>query len=158
VEQLLLHGEISWTCPSCGSHQFRRPTVGVAVVVVEEGRILLVRRRFGAKAGLWCIPCGHVGWDEEVRQAAVREAREETGLEVQLGGIVAVHSNFWRPHRQTVGIWFDGQRVGGRLVAGDDAAEVGFHDLQQLPDLAFDTDRLVMAQLSEHEEEADPPL
>ena len=65
------------------------PRRRVAVVVVEDGRLLLVQRRYGDRAGSWCIPCGHVGWDEDVRAAAVRELEEETGIPSHLVRIVA---------------------------------------------------------------------
>ena len=143
----VLHGEPTWECAECGRRHVRRPTVGVAVVVVEHGRLLLVRRGYGAKAGLWCIPCGHVGWDEDIRHAAVREVREETGLEVEVLEVLAVHSNFWRPERQTVGIWFAGRRISGELKAGDDAVDVGLFPLDAVPDLAFPTDDLVVDEL-----------
>jgi 8-oxo-dGTP diphosphatase len=148
VTEVVVHGEAAWVCGSCDHRQFRRPTVGVAVAVVEEGSILLVRRGFGAKAGLWCIPCGHVGWDEDIRQAALREVLEETGLTVELGSVIAVHSNFWRPERQTVGVWYSGTRMGGVLEAGDDAVEVGFFQACDVPDLAFETDALVVADIA----------
>ena len=143
---VIRHGETGWEC-LCGQRHHRRPTVGVAVVVLEAGRLLLVRRRYGSKAGLWCIPCGHLGWGEDVRAAAVREAREETGLVVELDGLIDVHTNFWHPERLTVGIWFAGHRTGGELLAGDDAAEVGFFDLDAPPSLAFPTDQLVIDRL-----------
>ncbi len=67
-------------CPNCGWIYYRNPTVGVAVVLLESGRLLLGERRDGG----WCIPCGHVEWDESIEKAAVREFAEETGLQVEL--------------------------------------------------------------------------
>ena len=73
-----IHGEQASVCADCGQRHFRRPTAGVAVVVVEQGRVLLVKRAYGEKAGQWCIPCGHVGWDEDLRAAgSTRNARRD---------------------------------------------------------------------------------
>ncbi len=135
-------------CPGCGFVQYRNPTVGVAVVVVEKGRILLGLRApevsFGGK---WCIPCGHLEWNEEVHIAAIREFYEETGLLVRIGRVLAVHSNFHDMDRQTVGIWFEGEPVWGRPQAGDDLIEVGFFEFDHIPPLAFPTDMLVIEEL-----------
>jgi ADP-ribose pyrophosphatase YjhB (NUDIX family) len=111
-------------------------------------RVLLVRRRAGRHAG-WCLPCGWVEYDEEIRSALSREMREETGLEIRPGKVFAVHSNFHEPDRQSVGIWFRCLPVGGVLEAGDDADRICFArpDCVEVP-LAFPTDRLVLAGLA----------
>ena len=137
-------------CTSCGYVRYRNPAVGVAVVLRDsEGRVLLGRRATGAYAGLWCIPCGYVEWDEDVRAAARREFREETGLDVQTGEVVAVHSNFHDREKQTVGVWFAGEVVGGVLQPDpSELIAVAYFDPALPPPLAFPTDALVLRQLA----------
>ena len=148
VDQTEVGGEPVWVCPNCGHREHRRQIVGVAVVVVEDGRLLMIQRRYGSLAGAWCIPCGHVGWEEDVREAAVRELEEETGLVVELEGVFDAHTTFISRNRHNAGIWFRGHRVGGTLRAGDDAVDAGFFALDDLPaPLAFDTDVRVIERL-----------
>jgi 8-oxo-dGTP diphosphatase len=135
-------------CDGCGFVVYENPVPGVAVVLVEEGRVLLARRRSSLYNGMWCIPCGYVEADEDVWEAARREFREETGLEVELGDVLEVHSSFQVPGRPVVGIWFWGRAIGGRLEPGDDVRELEFFPLDAPPEeLAFEGDRLVLEKL-----------
>jgi 8-oxo-dGTP diphosphatase len=135
------------SCPECGFIQYKNPTVGVAVIILRQGRLLLIKRR-GSYDGMWCIPCGHVEWDEDIRLCACRELHEETGLEVVLGPVFDVHSNFHDPEHQTVGVWFLGRLTGGQLQPGSDAREAEFFSLESLPErMAFPTDLLICEKL-----------
>jgi ADP-ribose pyrophosphatase YjhB (NUDIX family) len=129
-------------CPACSFIHWRNPGVGAAVVIFDDaGRILLVKRAVGAtRPGLWSIPAGFVDYGEEIRAAAARELREETGLEADVGDVVWVASNFHDPAKLTVGVWFEGTVTGGVLEAADDADEAAFFAFDELPPLAFETD------------------
>ncbi len=138
------------SCERCGFVHFRNPAVGVAVVVIDkDGRVLLGRRSAGGNVGEWCIPCGYVEWGEDIREAARREFSEETGLEVQIGEVCAVHSNFHNAASLTVGVWFYATIVGGTAAASDDLDRVGWFAPEDPPEpLAFPTDRLVLGDLA----------
>ena len=149
LEQRHVGGRKRPVCPSCGFIHFRNPGVGVAALVEdEEGRVLMIRRGpHATRPGLWAIPAGYVDYGEDVREAAAREMLEETGLEVAIGEPIFVASNSHDPAKLTVGIWFRGTVVGGRLLAGDDADDAGFFALDDLPPLAFETDQELFTRL-----------
>lgn len=158
-------------CGACGYVQYRNPIVGVAAVIEEdevirlvgeeailtatgrpgvtgEYRVLLARRAVTYR-GCYCFPCGYVEYDEEIREALVREIEEETGLIVEPRRIVAAYSNFHDPDKQSVGIWFHARPLGGVLRAGDDVDALLF---APVPDpgvpLAFPTDTQVLLDLA----------
>lgn len=149
TESAVRGGRTRNICPGCGWVHWRNPKTGVAVILRDDReRVLLVRRR-GTYAGAWCIPCGNVEADEDVREAARREMREETGLDVVLGPVYAVLSNFHDPGDPSVGIWFLGEIAGGKLAPGSDAAETEWFDPGAPPrPLAFPTDARVLEALA----------
>ena len=132
-------------CPACGFIQFLNPAVGVAAVVRDtEARVLLARKR----SGLWHFPSGYVEWDEHVRDALARELREELSLEIEVGGIVAVHSNFHNRASQTVGIWFNATIIGGDMRLDErELVAAQYFALDSAPPLGYPTDTLVFDQL-----------
>lgn len=145
-----IHGLERGVCSACGRINFENPIVGVAAIIKDEqGRILMVKRSADTTyAGLWCIPCGYVEYNEDIRQAIVREIKEETALDIECGEVFAVHSNFHNPKQHTVGIWFNCAIVGGTPTPGDDADEIGWFYPSLPPALAFPTDYLVLQQLN----------
>lgn len=137
------------SCPECGWTHFRDPAVGAAVLVRDDhGRVLLVERGPGStRPGRWCIPCGFVDYGEDVRAAAARELLEETGLVAEVGDVIQVMSNTHDPAKLSIGVWFEGTVRGGTLQAGDDAVDVGWFALDALPDMAFETDTVLLTKL-----------
>jgi len=113
----------------------RRPIPGVGVVIVREGELLLIRRGHGANKGLWAVPGGKVEFGETREAAAVREAREETGLEIALGDVVwlgdAIGPGDPPPWHFTL-VDFAASVIGGTLRAGDDAAEIEWVPLEEV--------------------------
>ncbi len=149
LEQRMVARRQRAVCEACGFVHWRNPAVGVAVVVRDDaGRVLLIRRGSEAtRSGLWAVPAGFVDYGEEVRAAAARELREETGLVAEVGDPIWVASNFHDPAKLTVGIWFTGAVIGGSLQAGDDADDAGWFGLDDLPPLAFETDQALFTHL-----------
>jgi 8-oxo-dGTP diphosphatase len=115
-----------------------------AAVLLEEARILLARRASSVLRGRWYIPAGFVEADETVETAAVREAKEETGLDVEIVELLAAHSGFEVPGRPVVGTYYLVRPVGGALQPGSDVDRLEYYPLDAVPDLPFEGDRVVV--------------
>lgn len=116
------------------------PLVGVGAIIIEDGRVVLVKRARPPLQAQWSIPGGALEVGELVREAVVREAREETGLIVESGELLGVYDRVLRDSNQRVQyhyvlIDFLCRRVGGELAAADDAAEVRWFTRYELPAL-----------------------
>jgi len=106
------------------------PVVGVGVVVVDDGKLLLVQRGRDPGKGLWAVPGGKVEFGEPMRDAARREVAEETGLDVEVGDVVWV-GEFLEDDHHIVLIDFHGKVIGGEMSAADDADDVRWVPLDE---------------------------
>ena len=130
-------------CPECGRIIFYDPKVAVICIVPREGKVLMIRRATELGYGLWGLPGGYVDRGEVVERAAAREGYEETGLKVEPGQLIGLFSEPGDPVMVAV---YAAQETGGTLEAGPEALEVGFFDVDDLPELAFPRDREVLAR------------
>jgi len=131
-------------CPQCGWIYFADPKVAAAILIEQDGRVLLVRRINEPYRGLWTLPAGFVDADEDPMRAAERECLEETGLTVRATGVLDVIAGREHPRGADFVIVYRGELLAGELQAGDDADEVGWFGRDDLPQLAFQATRAVL--------------
>ncbi len=131
------------------------PIIGVGAVIVKDDRVLLIRRGQAPLLGEWSLPGGVLECGETLREATVREAREETGLEVETVEMLGVYERIipsadGRTRYHYVLIDFLCRPAGGDLKAGSDAADVRWVTREELPalKLAFDANDVVLKGLA----------
>jgi ADP-ribose pyrophosphatase YjhB (NUDIX family) len=132
-------------CDGCEFVFYLDPKLAAGVLVSQAERIVLLRRGIEPAYGSWVFPGGFVDRGEHPEQAAVREAREEAGIEVRLEGILGIYSH--PPGSPVVLVVYHGTVAGGEPAALDESLEVGLFHPQELPwpELAFATTRLAVA-------------
>jgi ADP-ribose pyrophosphatase YjhB (NUDIX family) len=131
------------------------PLVGVGAVIVQESRVLLIRRGTPPLLGEWSLPGGVLECGETLREAVVREASEETGLTIESGEMLGVYERVIRDEQGRVRyhyvlIDFLCRPVSGDLKAGSDAADVRWFTRNELPalNLAYDASDVVLKGLA----------
>jgi 8-oxo-dGTP diphosphatase len=121
------------------------------MLLVENGKILLVKRGRDPYIGHYALPGGFVEYGEKTEEAAIREMKEETGLDVKITYLIGVYSDPARdPRGHTVSVVYEVKRISGNLSSGDDATEAAFFSLSKLPALAFDHKKIVQDYLLLH--------
>ncbi len=145
VEHAERFGRLRPVCPQCGWIQFTNPKVAAAVLIEQDGRVLLVRRVNEPFRGLWTLPAGFIDESEDPARAAERECLEETSLIVRATKVLDVIAGREHPRGADFIIVFQGEVVGGELCAGDDADLAEWFDYHNLPPLAFRATRIILA-------------
>ena len=136
-------------CPKCGAvvETWRNPFPTVDVIIRIGERIVLIERRGEPKG--WALPGGFVDYGESLEAAALREAREETGLELRNLRQFGAYSDPARdPRRHNISVVFTAE-ADGEPVAGDDAAGAALFPLDALPSpLCFDHGQIIEDYMS----------
>ena len=128
-------------CDTCGFVFYLDPKLAVGTIISDDdGRIVLVRRAIEPGYGKWVFPGGYVDRGEEVQLAAIREAREECGLDVRIERLLNVYSY---AGRAPVILVYIARVVGGRLACDDESLEAKYFDRDAIPwdELAFRSTR-----------------
>ncbi|MGE3249725.1 MAG: NUDIX hydrolase [Hyphomonadaceae bacterium] len=131
----------------------RAPVAAVGIVCLKGDEVLLIRRGKPPREGEWSLPGGRIEWGERARDAALRELKEETGVEAEIFGLIDVVDGLFAS-RATGEKWghyvlvdFAARWISGEAQAGDDAAEARFVRIAEIGALAMweETERVIKA-------------
>jgi 8-oxo-dGTP diphosphatase len=146
-------------CPACGWVYYAKNALGAALLIVEDGKVLLVQRAHEPYLGQWMLPAGFVEYGEFAEESAVREAEEETGLDVALDGLWGFYFGTDDPRNVAHLAVYAARRVGGTLRAGDDASDARFFPRDALPEqIAFQAHRRTLADWQRDQNRVPVPL
>ena len=137
-------GKLRPTCPQCHWIYFADPKVAVAILIEQNGKVLLTRRINDPHHGAWTLPAGFVDAGEDPARAAERECLEETGLCVHVVSLLDVIYGQEHPRGAHILIAYRGEILSGELRPGDDVDQVAFYSPRELPSLAFESTRKLL--------------
>lgn len=133
-------------CDNCGYVHYVNPVPGVGMLIEMEGGIVLIQRGNPPHKGEWTLPSGFVEADESAEEAAIREAKEETGLTVEIVEMMGINSFPEGPPVSGIMIFFRMRSLAGEPQAGDDASDVRVFQPEELPRLPFRTHREIISE------------
>jgi ADP-ribose pyrophosphatase YjhB (NUDIX family) len=126
-------------CASCNVFFYDNPLPVASVIVIRNRELLLVKRKFEPYKGMWCLPSGFAETGESIESAALRELKEETGIEGKIIDFVCAESIYNNIYGDLVFITYEAEWIRNGLKAGDDAESVQFFPLADIPVLAFES-------------------
>ena len=137
-----IHGIKRSDCITCGHIVFLDPKLAVVVLVAKDNELLLVKRAIEPSIGKWSFPSGYVDRGEIVEAAAIREVKEETGLNIQILDLIGVYS---KKNNPIVLVVYSAKIVGGKIEAGKECEEVAFFSTDNLPKMPFPHDEQILS-------------
>jgi ADP-ribose pyrophosphatase YjhB (NUDIX family) len=125
---------------------YKNPVPVIDVIIEKNDKIVIIRRGKEPFKGMLAMPGGHMELGETIENAAKREGKEETSLDVDLVDILGVYSDSKRdPRKHSIATVFIGKVIKGELRAGDDAKEVFWMDVNEIKshEFAFDHKKIL---------------
>ncbi|HLH63888.1 MAG TPA: NUDIX hydrolase [Ktedonobacteraceae bacterium] len=133
-------------CPACGFILFLEPKLVTVVVVQHNAKILLGRRNMEPARGKWTFFGGYVDRGEKLEDAAIREVKEETNLDMRLDALLGLYSEQGNPH---VLVAYAASIINDDISAmapqAEEISELAFFALDEIPELAFPFDTQILA-------------
>ena len=125
-------------CSVCGTVFYQNPLPAAgALVLDDQRRVLLVKRKYPPGEGMWCLPIGFAEIGETIAEAALRELHEETGVTGRVMRLIDADSSHGEFYGDVLVVTFEVEKLLGMERPGDDAAEVDYFPIDRLPPLAF---------------------
>lgn len=145
LKNLEIGGKHRLACEVCEFVHWDNPKPVTATMVTTENGLVLVKRKFEPFVDDWCLPGGFIEATEDPEESAIREVYEETGLEVRIERLLGASA----PGHgiNVIILFYQASKVGGTLVAGDDASDVGAFNPTNLPrNIAFPLHRKMISE------------
>ncbi len=120
-------------CPACDWVYYAQLKVGAAVLIEQDGKLLLLQRNHEPWVGSWMVPAGYVEADEDPKDAAKREVLEETGLDVELGDLVKTYYFADDPRGNGVAFVYRATKVLGEIKINNEATSAGYFSPNEIP-------------------------
>ena len=146
LEERQVEGMVRQVCPGCGHIYYENPLPVVSVIVAnEKGELLMVKRAMEPAKDTWCFPIGFLECGETVEEAALRELKEEAGIEGKIIRLFDVSSDATGTYGEVIVATYLAEKTGGMEAAGDDACDTGYFSPDSPPELAFPSQRRALA-------------
>ena len=125
-------------CEKCEKLFYSDPKLVVVVLVEHNNKLVLIKRSFEPAMGRWCFPSGYVNKGEKVEKAAIREVKEETGLDIIIKEFIGLYSSDDNP---VIIAAFSAKSIGGKLYSGFETDAVDLIEIDSLSDFPFEFDK-----------------